>query len=72
MIKVTTKVFCDLSGKRRLGYLVKVNKKTVWLLIKRGAKTYDYIKRHEVKHNVKIYFNYEEIQDESIHTTTED
>jgi hypothetical protein len=72
MIKATVKVFCDLSGSRRLGLVVKANTKTVWLKVMNGAKTYDYIKRHEVKHHVKVYFTYEEIPDEPIHTPVGD
>jgi hypothetical protein len=49
------KVIVDLAGKRRVGHVVKPNDHTVWVKIMKGAQTYDIIKRHRDKHNVKFY-----------------
>lgn len=63
------KVFVDLSGTRRLGQAVRINTHTLWVKIMRGARTYDYIKRHIRKHNVTIYVTEGESIDETIHTS---
>lgn len=60
-------VFVDLAGTRRLGHVVKVNTHTTWVKVMRGAKTYAYIKRHNIKHNLKIHWGGD--KDEPIHTS---
>jgi hypothetical protein len=49
------KMYCDVGGVRRLGYCTKLNDKTVWMKIMKGARTSFTIKRHIVKHNVRRY-----------------
>ena len=64
------KVFVDLAGVRRLGKIVRANTHTTWVKVMRGARTYDYIKRHNIKHNVVQYVpEGEMIPDETFHTT---
>ena len=63
-------VFVDLAGTRRLGIAVRVNTHTTWVKVMKGAKTYDYIKRHNIKHNVTMYVTRGEmIPDETFYTT---
>ena len=63
-------VFVDLAGTRRLGVAVRINTYTTWVKVMRGAKTYDYIKRHNTKHNVTRYVTWGEmISNETFHTT---
>ena len=50
------KVFCDLSGKRRLGTVITNNHHTIWVRVMMGAKSYIDIERHKVKHNVVFEF----------------
>lgn len=49
-------ILVDLSGKRRVGHLLKVNNKTIWVKVMRGAKTYDIIKRKIDRDNCRIVF----------------
>ena len=49
------KLIVDLAGKRRVGQVVKQNHLTVWVKVMKGAKSYDIIKRHRMKHNTKFY-----------------
>ena len=70
-----TKAFVDLGGKRRLVKVIKLNDKTAWCKIMFGAKSFKYIKRHRVKHNLLGYVRVDKtkgVSDETIHTTTED
>ena len=46
--------YFNLSGKRRLGHVVGLNHHTLWVRVMKGAKTSFTIKRHLVKHMVKI------------------
>jgi hypothetical protein len=61
-------VFVDLSGTRRLGQVIRINTRTTWVKVMHGAKTYSYIKRHNIKHNVKLYCK-RGIPYETFHTT---
>jgi hypothetical protein len=64
------KVFVDLEGTRRLGVVVRVNTYTTWVKVMFGARSYSYIKRHNIKHNVVQYVpEGEMIPDETFHTT---
>ena len=47
--------YFDLGGKRRRGHPIKFNHHTGWFKVMKGALTYDIIKRHYIKHNVKEY-----------------
>lgn len=47
-------MFCDVNGTRRLGKVVRVNTKTAVLKIMVGAKSSFTIKRHKIKHNLKL------------------
>jgi hypothetical protein len=71
-----SKTFFDLSGKRRSGDVIRVNRKTIWVKVKIGCKSSIIIKRHRVKHNVLTYIrpDYDKgvYDDEVIHPTTED
>jgi len=63
------KVFVDLSGTRRLGHVVKINTLTTIVRILTGARKSDYIKRHNVKHNVTRYVAPGEDISETIYTS---
>lgn len=55
MVMHNVYVHVDLRGVRRLGKVIGViNQKTMWVKVMKGAKTYDVIKRHNVKHNVIV------------------
>jgi hypothetical protein len=62
-------VFVDLAGTRRLGKVCRLNTHTTWVKVMKGAKTYDYIKRHNKKHNVTMYVEWGKIPYEAFHTT---
>jgi hypothetical protein len=62
------RVFFDLSGTRRLGHVVRINSRTTWVKVMKGARSYDYIKRHNEKHRVTRYCG-EETPYETVHTT---
>jgi len=49
------RVYTDLSNKRRLGKVVKLNNKTIWLRIMIGAIKSIVVKRHINKHHVRFY-----------------
>ena len=51
-------VHVDLAGARRVGKVVWVNDKTTWVQIRKGAKTFDVVKRHNHKHNVNFFKMY--------------
>ena len=55
-MKILDKVFFRLSDKRRLGYVLKANSKTIWAKVMIGARNSIVIKRHIFKHNAKRYF----------------
>jgi len=64
------KIFFDLQGVRRTGIPVRFNTHTTWFRVARGARTYDYIKRHNIKHNVVRYEKlWERGIDETFYTT---
>jgi len=48
------KAMVNVSNTQRLGKVVKLNDKTVWVKIMEGAKTSFVIKRHIIKHNVRL------------------
>jgi hypothetical protein len=50
------KIFIRVGDTYRLGTLVKVNRRTVWLKIMKGAKTSFTIKRHVKKHDLHLRF----------------
>jgi len=54
-MKVGNKVYFDIGNHRRLGYIIKINKKTVQVKMMLGAKTKVNIKRHIYKHGVVYY-----------------
>ncbi|MHA2039660.1 MAG: hypothetical protein ACW98X_24855 [Promethearchaeota archaeon] len=49
------KAFFNISGTRRMGRVLKVNNKTMWVKVMIGAKSYIHIKRHIEKHKVRCY-----------------
>jgi hypothetical protein len=49
------KVLVNLAGRRRIGNVSGINSKTTWVRVMQGAKSYDVIKRHNIKHNVQLY-----------------
>ena len=55
-MKILDKVYFTISNKRRLGYVLSVNSKTVWVKVMIGASNAIAVKRHIFKHNVKHYF----------------
>jgi len=63
------KVFVDLAGTRRLGIVCRINTYSTWVKVMNGAKSYDYIKRHNIKHNVTRYVTWKDNFDETFHTT---
>jgi len=48
-------VFVTVGGKRRIGEMIGLHSKTVWVRIKTGAKSYFTINRHIKKHDVRQY-----------------
>lgn len=54
---VKYRVFCDLSGTRRIGYVRKFNEHTCWVKVMKGARTYFVVKRDYSKHRVKLYLD---------------
>jgi hypothetical protein len=62
-------VFVDVQGKRRVGELIGINSKTVWVRVMHGAKSYFTISRHYKKHNVSAIFRTEDRLDENVHTS---
>ena len=48
-------VFTDLSGKRRIGRVIKINNWTTWVKILIGAKAAIVIKRNNKKHHLTPY-----------------
>lgn len=54
--EMKVRAFFTVSGKRRLGVPVKINNKTMWIKVMKGAKTYFIIKRHFVKHNFQLIY----------------
>jgi hypothetical protein len=68
--RMLMRVFVDLSGTRRLGIVCRANTHTTWVKVMHGARTYSYIKRHNIKHNVVQYVpKGEMIPNETFHTT---
>jgi hypothetical protein len=71
-----SKTFFDLSGKRRMGEVLRGNKKTIWVKVKIGCKSAIIIKRHRIKHHVLTYIRPDHdkgvYDDEIIHSTTGD
>ena len=54
-MKIHDKAYFILGNKRRLGYIVGINAKTIWVEVIIGCSDVITIKRHIVKHNVKCY-----------------
>jgi hypothetical protein len=50
----TFKAYFDFSGSRRMGKVVKLNRKTLWVKVMIGAKSHVIIKRHARKHRVRF------------------
>lgn len=71
VITNSIKVFMDVGGVRRIGEVIGINAHTTWVRLREGAKTYSVIKRHNKKHNLKL-FKVEGILDGTyVHTSTE-
>ena len=49
-------LFINVGGVPRIGKLVKINIKTVWVRVMKGAKTNYVIKRHVKKHDLHLRF----------------
>jgi hypothetical protein len=56
-LRGNAKYFATVSGKRRIGEIIKANHKTMWMKFMLGAKTYFIIKRHIEKHDVRRWHN---------------
>ena len=54
-MKLLDKVYFTLNNKRRLGYVRIINSKTVWVRLLIGASNAVVVKRHIIKHDVKLY-----------------
>jgi len=54
MLAKLSKAYVNLSDTRRLGKVIKMNDKTVWVSIMDGASTSFIVKRHIDKHNVRF------------------
>jgi hypothetical protein len=54
MLKKPMKAYVNISGKRRLGVIKKLNMHTIWVKVMDGAKTSYTIKRHVNKHKVRF------------------
>lgn len=52
--QITYRPFFTVGGVRRMGVPVKINSKTMWIKVMKGAKDYFIIKRHMTKHNFKM------------------
>ena len=63
-------VFVTLSGKRRIGKVVRFNFKTTWVKVMIGARSSIIIKRKNNRDNVQVYKIGEAY--ETIHTTVKD
>jgi len=48
-------VHCTVSGARRLGRVLRFNQKTVVVKVMSGARTSFVIKRHKVKHHLRLH-----------------
>lgn len=48
------KCFFNLNDHRRIGTVVNLNAKTVWVKVVFGCNTTQIIKRHLAKHNVRF------------------